>query len=184
MSRALLIIDYSNDFIDDDGALTCGKAGQAVDPLLTELVESAAARGDYLFICNDEHDPHDLCDPERKLFPPHNVRDTWGAELYGTTGAAARRLLHEQPERVFYLPKQRYSAFIGTPLAQLLRAHGVDQLTVAGCCTDICVLHTVISAVYEGFAVTVPAAACATIMPYGQEWALDHMKNCLGVTVV
>ena len=31
MTKALLIIDYTNDFIADDGALTCGKPGQAED---------------------------------------------------------------------------------------------------------------------------------------------------------
>ena len=27
-NEALLIIDYTNDFVVDEGALTCGKAGQ------------------------------------------------------------------------------------------------------------------------------------------------------------
>ena len=90
----------------------------------------------------------------------------------------------EHDPHVSYIPKLRYSAFFGTPLDSMLRARGVEEVIVVGVCTDICVLHTVISAVYAGYKVTVPANCCATIIPGGQEWALAHMKGCLGVNVI
>lgn len=34
MSKALIVIDYTNDFIADDGALTCGEPGQAIEPYI------------------------------------------------------------------------------------------------------------------------------------------------------
>ncbi|MCG4778379.1 isochorismatase, partial [Eggerthella lenta] len=34
-NEALLIIDYTNDFVADDGALTCGQAAQALDEHIT-----------------------------------------------------------------------------------------------------------------------------------------------------
>ena len=36
-NNALLVIDYSNDFVADNGALTCGAAGQALDLSLIHL---------------------------------------------------------------------------------------------------------------------------------------------------
>ncbi len=35
--KALLVIDYTVDFVADDGALTCGEPGQAIEGLLRKL---------------------------------------------------------------------------------------------------------------------------------------------------
>lgn len=34
MTKALLIIDYTNDFVADNGALTCGKSAQELEDYL------------------------------------------------------------------------------------------------------------------------------------------------------
>lgn len=184
MQRALLVVDYSNDFVHEAGALSAGLAGQVLDgPILAEI-ERAHAAGEFIFVCHDEHTADDAYHPEAALFPAHHVKGGWGAEFYGASGRLLKQLLEDGDQHVIYVPKQRYSAFFGTPLDMMLRARGVQQLTVVGLCTDICVLHTVIDATYLGYRVRVPEAACATIMPHGQEWALAHMKNCLGVEIV
>jgi nicotinamidase-related amidase len=184
MNKALLIVDYSNDFISDQGALSCGAIGQAVDTAIAEKIEAALAGDDFIFVCNDEHDKDDAYDPEALLFPPHNLAGSWGAEIYGKTGERIRKLLAGRHEKVVYLPKKRYSAFYGTPLDYMLRARNVRELTVVGVCTDICVLHTVIDAIYKGYTVKVPENCCATIIGHGQEWAINHMKNCLNVEII
>ncbi len=38
-NEALLIIDYTNDFVHDDGALTCGKPGQVLEPAIIKLAD-------------------------------------------------------------------------------------------------------------------------------------------------
>ena len=38
-NEALLIIDYTNDFVDDKGALTCGKPAQELDDAITNLAK-------------------------------------------------------------------------------------------------------------------------------------------------
>ncbi len=184
MAKALLIVDYNNDFVADQGVLTSGAAGQAADPLIRDLISQTLAAGDYVFVCNDEHDPADTFHPENSLFPAHSQKGAWGAELYGQTGQLCRKLLAEGHPRVCYLPKYRFSAFRDTPLETMLRARNIDSLALAGVCTDICVLHTAIDAAYAGFAVTVHQAACATPIPLGQEWALNHLQAALGATLV
>lgn len=184
MNKALLIIDYSNDFISDDGALSCGAIGQAVDEAIVEKINATLATGGFIFICNDEHEAGDAYDPEARLFPPHNLAGSWGAEIYGKTGQLLRKLLSARHEKVVYLPKKRYSAFYGTPLDYMLRARNIQELTVVGVCTDICVLHTVIDAVYKGYTVRVPEKCCATIIRHGQEWAINHMRSCLDVEII
>jgi len=184
MKKALLFVDYNYDFVADDGSLTSGAAGQALDEHLLALVKKTLADDDFVFICNDAHDPHDQYDPEAPLFPAHCRKGTKGGELFGESGKLLLQRYAEHDPHVSYIPKLRYSAFFGTPLDSMLRARGVEEVIVVGVCTDICVLHTVISAVYAGYKVTVPANCCATIIPGGQEWALAHMKGCLGVNVI
>ena len=82
-----------------------------------------------------------------------------------------RELQAEGHSRMIYLPKTRYSAFFATPLDAMLRARKVHHLTVTGVCTDICVLHTVIDAIYNHYSVAVVENCCATCIPHGQEWA-------------
>ena len=38
--RALIVVDYSNDFVAPNGALTCGEAGQAIEPLSSVALKS------------------------------------------------------------------------------------------------------------------------------------------------
>lgn len=39
MTKALLIIDYTNDFVASDGSLTCGKVAQDLEDYLVNLAD-------------------------------------------------------------------------------------------------------------------------------------------------
>ncbi len=82
-NEALLIIDYTNDFVHDKGALTCGGPGQVLEPEIISLADATEADGGWVILPTDVHMPNDPYHPESKLFPPHNVRGTWGREFYG-----------------------------------------------------------------------------------------------------
>ncbi|QCZ54818.1 putative isochorismatase family protein pncA [Levilactobacillus brevis] len=77
-NQALLIIDYTNDFVADSGALTCGQPGQLLAPTITELAQQAQQAGDWVLLPTDVHTPDDPYHPESRLFPTHNVAGTWG----------------------------------------------------------------------------------------------------------
>lgn len=55
MKKALLIIDYTNDFIADNGSLTCGKPAQALEDYLIELANKFYDNGDYVIFPTDGH---------------------------------------------------------------------------------------------------------------------------------
>lgn len=184
VKKALLVIDYSNDFIHDKGSMTGGKPAQDLDPYLVELMRKFVQNGDYIFVCNDAHQKDDAYNPETVLFPAHNLEGSWGQQIYGKTGEYLEKLLKEKSNQVYYLPKKRFSAFVGTSLALMLRERKVESLVLGGVCTDICVLHTAASAIYEGFEVSVAAKACQTAIPGGQEWALNHFEKVLGAKLV
>ncbi|MFD1430641.1 cysteine hydrolase family protein [Lacticaseibacillus mingshuiensis] len=181
LSEALLIIDYTNDFVAPTGALTAGPAAQAIAPRIVELAETFAARGDFVFLPTDLHEPGDPYHPETALFPPHNVAGSWGREYYGPL--APWVAAHATAANVRPFAKTRYSSFAGTPLDLWLRERGVERLHLTGVCTDICVLHTAVDAYDLNYPLIIHQDAVATFKPGGQEWALDHLKTVLNAAL-
>jgi nicotinamidase-related amidase len=182
MSEALIIVDYTNDFVADAGALTAGKPAQAIAGRITELATAFNQRGDFVFLPTDIHVAGDPYHPETKLFPPHNQENTWGREFYGSLADWVQN--HADDDAVIPFPKRRYSSFAGTPLDQWLRERRITSVHIVGVCTDICVLHTAIDAYNLGYDITIHSDACATFNPAGSEFALSHFKNTLGATVL
>lgn len=180
--QALLIIDYTNDFVDDKGALTCGKPGQDLEGEIFNLAEKMYQNGDRVWFPTDVHKPNDPYHPETKLFPPHNVRGTWGRELYG--GLQDWYNDHNDGETVKLFDKTRYSAFAGTDLDLRLRERKIDTLHLVGVCTDICVLHTAVDAYNLNYKLVIHENGVASFDQKGHEWALGHFKNCLGAEIV
>ncbi|AIL11266.1 isochorismatase [Streptococcus pyogenes] len=48
--RALISIDYTNDFVADDGKLSAGKSAQAIATKIAEVTKTAFNQGDYIFL--------------------------------------------------------------------------------------------------------------------------------------
>ena len=181
MKRALIHIDYTYDFVADDGKLTCGQPGQAIEDYILELTRSFVDSGDYVAFTIDLHDQNDPHHPESQLFPPHNLRNTRGRNLYGKIQDYYEEIAHKS--HVDYFDKTRYSAFAGTNLELKLRERGIEELHFVGVCTDICILHTMIDAYNKGFKLVVHEKGVASFNPAGHVWALDHFKNTLGAQV-
>lgn len=179
---ALLIIDYTNDFVDDQGALTCGKPGQQIAQKIIELADQTLKDDGWVILPTDVHKPNDPFHPETKLFPSHNVRNTWGREFYGPLKQWYE--LHQDDEHVWMMDKTRYSSFAGTSLDIDLRARDICSLHLTGVCTDICVLHTAVDAYNLNYDITVHESAVAALTTEGQEWALNHFKSVIGASVV
>ena len=79
-------------------------------------------------------------------------------------GTAGHRLISGLGRRAEdrIVAKRRYDAFFGTDLEQLLREQGVEELTVAGVMTNLCVETTVREAFVRDFRVHVLMDATAT----------------------
>lgn len=83
MTKALISIDYTVDFVADDGKLTAGAPAQAISETIAQVTQLAFDQGAYVFFAIDAHDVEDPFHPESKLFPPHNIIGTSGRDLYG-----------------------------------------------------------------------------------------------------
>lgn len=181
-SEALLIIDYTNDFVDDKGALTCGQPAQAIEDEIAALADEFLKAGKWVILPTDLHYKGNPYHPETKLFPPHNLPHSWGRKFYGKLQAWYEK--NKDSDHVCMIDKSRYSAFCGTNLDLFLRERKIDTLHLTGVCTDICVLHTAIAAYNLAYKLVIHKNACASFDQTGHQWALNHFKTCLGAKVV
>lgn len=195
MKKALLVIDYTNDFVADDGALTCGKVAQDLEDTIITYIKKFCKERELVIYSNDTHIRNDEYHPESTLFPPHNINGTYGRFMYGKLGSNEfsdelvkecfnNAHISEVSKHMMSINKTRYSAFHGTNLETILRERGINEIYLTGVCTDICILHTAVDAYNKGFKVTVIESAVASFNQQGHEWALQHFKNSLGFNVI
>lgn len=181
-NKALINVDYTIDFIAENGALTCGLPGQLIESEICRITKEAIDSGDYVVIAVDVHDEGDPYHPETKLFPPHNIRGTQGRQLFGQLESLYQS--NKDKANVHYMDKTRYSAFAGTDLELKLRERGITEIYLCGTCTDICVLHTAVDAYNKGFQIFIHEKAVASFNQAGHQWALGHFTSCLNATII
>lgn len=181
MKKALINIDYTNDFVSENGALTCGEPGQMIEERISAITNEFIHNHDDVFFTIDIHQKEDPYHPETKLFPPHNIEGTTGRKLFGRLGKIYED--HKNNNHVFWMDKTRYSAFQGTDLELRLRERGIEELHLVGVCTDICVLHTAVDAYNKGFRLVIHEDAVASFDTDGHYWALKHFAGTLGSAI-
>ena len=185
MKTALIVIDYTYDFIASDGRLTCGAPGQQIEGYVLDVTKEFVDASNDVVFAVDVHDEGDPFHPETRLFPPHNVRGTSGRGLYGAVGQYFQSLQDQGlPSHVRWMDKTRYSAFAGTDLDVYLRARRIEELHLVGVCTDICVLHTAVDAYNKAYRTVVHGQGVASFNEVGHQWALEHFQGTLGAEVV
>ncbi|WP_277294969.1 cysteine hydrolase family protein [Streptococcus hyointestinalis] len=182
MTKALISIDYTYDFVADDGKLTAGKPAQAIETALVDTTRKAYEAGDYIFFAIDAHDEDDPFHPESKLFPPHNIKGTSGRHLYGELAPLYDAI--KEDSCVFWMDKRHYSAFSGTDLDIRLRERKVDTVVLTGVLSDICVLHTAIDAYNLGYQIEIVEGAIAALTDEAHQFALNHFQHVLGAKII
>lgn len=182
VKRALINVDYTNDFVADNGSLSCLEPAQIIEEKIVQLTNEFIENGDYVVLAIDVHDEGDPHHPETELFPAHNIRNTEGRNLFGQLQKVYET--NKFLKNVYYMDKTRYSAFAGTDLEIKLRERGITEVHLVGVCTDICVLHTAVDAYNKGFKIVVHQDAVASFNQEGHHWALQHFAKTLGADVI
>ncbi|MBX7430953.1 isochorismatase family protein [Mycobacterium sp. Y57] len=174
---ALIIVDVQNDFCEGGSLAVSG--GAAVARGINDLLAGDPGY-DHVVATKDFHiDPgtHFSDHPDfADSWPPHCVASTTGAEFHPDLDTGPI-------EAVF--TKGRYAAAYsgfegatddGTPLADWLRAHGVDSVDVVGIATDYCVKATAADAAANGFRTRVLLDLTAGVSPATCADAVDALE--------
>jgi nicotinamidase/pyrazinamidase len=171
--RALVIVDFQNDFTPPDGALAVPE-GDTIAPRLNQLASS----GDFdLVVATRDWHPadHGSFAERGGPWPAHCVADTPGAQLHSGLDSS---LIDETVDKGQDPETEGYSGFEDTRLEELLRERGIDQVTVVGLATDYCVKNTALDALKAGFQVTVDTTAArgVDVQPGDSERALEELR--------
>jgi len=155
MSRALLIIDFQNDFTAG-GALAVPGGDEIAEP-----VKRLAPQFDHVFATRDWHPPdHASFETEGGPWPVHCVQGTHGAELHpAMRDVEVEQIVDVGAER----EDEGYSGFEKSTLEDLLRERDVDEVAVVGLATDYCVRASAIDAARLGFDTTVVTDAIRAV---------------------
>jgi nicotinamidase/pyrazinamidase len=175
--RALIIVDVQNDFCEGGSLAVAG--GAAVARAISEHVASGPRYG-HVVATKDFHvDPgaHFSDHPDYvDSWPPHCVAGTPGADFHPDLDTSS-------VESVFLKGAHAaaYSGFegaddAGTPLADWLRARGVDEVDVVGIATDYCVHATAADAARAGFATRVLLGLTAGVAPESTATAIEDLR--------
>src|SRR5438132_12707676 len=160
------------DFAHAGGALYCGPSIGRIIPVIQGELGRARASDEPVSYLTDNHVPDDA---EFKMFPPHAVAGSKGAEIIP-------ELAPEDNDDV--IPKRRFSGFFGTDLDITLRERNVDTLRLVGDCTNICVLYTAADARNLGYAVEVVRDGVTSFDLEAHADALRELEKTLGATIV
>lgn len=187
--KVLIVVDMQNDFID--GSLGT-KEAQAIVPLVCETIEQMADSKTALIFTRDTHLANYMDTLEGKNLPvPHCIKDTKGYEINGDVfGAYVHTLCDWFNIGSIYPLCDGGTLFIDKPtfgsvdlqnaLYAMDNVEPVEEITLMGLCTDICVLSNAIlaKATLPEVPVNVVADCCAGVTPESHTNALNAMKMC------
>ncbi len=178
MGRALIIVDFQNDFTPG-GALGVDE-GDEIAPRLN--MHARSGNYDLVVATRDWHPSDHGSFAERGgPWPVHCVRDTPGAQLHPALDAQSVDVIVDKGQDP---GADGYSGFEDTDLEELLRSHGVEEVTVVGLATDYCVKNTALDALRAGFRVQVDPEGVrgVNVDPGDSDRALEELRDA-GVTV-
>jgi isochorismate hydrolase len=140
---ALLVLDMQRYFLDEGSHAYIPSAG-AILPKVKALVQAFSSRSRPVVFTrhlNTEEDAGQMAKWWRELI----TRESPLSELVPELVAI--------PARPLILEKGQYDAFYKTPLEELLRARGVEQVAISGVMTHLCCETTARAAFVRGFEV-------------------------------
>ena len=166
MKNVLVVVDMQKDFID--GALGTKEAVAIVDNV-AEAIRSFD--GEVIFTRDTHFENYMETQEGRNLPVPHCIKGTEGWQIDQKLAA-----LRMGDMKVFDKP-----TFGSVELAAYLKEKKeLEQVTLVGLCTDICVISNalLIKANLPEVEVTVLEKCCAGVTPQSHKNALEAMKMC------
>jgi len=167
----LVVVDVQNDFVT--GPLGSAGAASIVTPV-KEKILAAKAAGEKLIFLRDTHEANYMETQEGRRLPvPHTIRGTDGWQIVDE--------LKPMTDGELVIDKPIFgSVELGEVLRALDKEETVEQVTLVGIYTDICVIaNAMIAKVFLTEArIVVDASCCAGITDEAHHTALAAMQSC------
>ena len=190
--KVVVVVDMQKDFID--GALGTPEA-QKIVPLVAETIHQLADPNTAIIFTKDTHTDNYMNTLEGKNLPvPHCIEGTAG---YGIVDEVFEAwLCHAQGENRYMSGYDAYPVYDENPIRVKKPTFGsvelqnilydmndrfeIEEITLMGVCTGICVLSNAIlcKATLPEVPVNVVADCCACVTPESHKTALEAMKMC------
>lgn len=185
--KVLIVVDMQKDFVD--GSLGT-KEAQAIVPLVAETIKQMADKNTVCIFTKDTHDDDYMDTQEGKNLPvPHCIRGTAGHSIVNEVFEAYSCKDYKDPWEVYPLAitnplRVEKPTFGSIELQDVLYTMNsmepIEEITLMGLCTGICVMSNAIlvKATLPGVPVNVVADCCACVTPESHKTAIEAMKLC------
>ena len=187
--KVLIVVDMQKDFVD--GSLGT-KEAQAIVPMVAETIEQMADSNTVVIFTKDTHFENYMDTLEGKNLPvPHCIKGTAGHSIVDEVFNAYINVIGKYADAYKVYPttdmnpiRVEKPTFGSIELQNILydisENHGVEEITLMGLCTGICVMSNAImaKATIPEAVVNVVADCCACVTPESHKTALEAMKMC------
>lgn len=159
LDTAIIVVDMQNDFCSPRGAMAALGADTSVNlevaRRLPTFLDRAREMG-ALVVWVRQAAREELVSEARRVRAKAMNRAALGIAIAGTWGSELAEGLSPAPGDPI-IEKTRYSAFVGTPLHNLLRAQQRNHVVVCGTAVNVCVDSTIRDAAMADYSVTMPS---------------------------
>lgn len=165
--KVFVVVDMQNDFID--GALGTKEAEAVVDKMAHRLEKY---EGRILFTRDTHGEDYAQTQEGRNLPVAHCIKGSRGWEI----SPQLAEWVTEEP-----IDKPGFGSIaLGEKLAAWNAQEEIEEIVLAGVCTDICVISNamILKAFLPEVQITVDASCCAGVNPASHRQALEAMKVC------
>ena len=185
--KVLIVVDMQKDFVD--GSLGT-KEAQAIVPLVAETIKQMADKDTVCIFTKDTHKDNYMNTLEGKNLPvEHCIAGTAGHSIVDEVFEAYCCKDFKDPWEVYPLATTNplcieKPSFGSVELQNILVTMNdnepIEEITLMGLCTGICVLSNAIlcKATLPVVPVNVIADCCACVTPESHKTALEAMKLC------
>ena len=163
--KALIVVDYQNDFLD--GSLAFPEA-KSIESKIAEKISKAESEGSEIIFLKDCHSEHYLDTQEGRKLPIVHCTTERGRDIYGSIKEMS--IGHKIIEK---------DSFGSKELLLYLEEKGYSELEFCGIMSDICVITNVIVAktALPEAEISVDSCAIATNSAKKHEAAIEVMKS-------
>lgn len=179
--KCLIVIDYQNDFVSDNGKLTAGEPAQCLENYIYNKVSEYIKNNDKVLFTLDTHTKESWSShPESQKFELHCEKGTKGWNLYGKLN----EYMNTDNKNICFTEKSAYCPSFDI-IENIVKT--MDSIEVVGVVTDICVLQTAIGLytakvnLNKNTDISVDLNGCASFNQEGHKWAVNYMKDILSV---